>query len=115
MAAGYTKGNIRQAASAHPDIHSLGRSGGTAQWSITGNRPHPPKPATEWLDEWLDSRPQSTVAPSDAREAGLLAGYPWESVRKAAGQSPRIRSVPAHGDSKNDRIWHIISEDEVGA
>lgn len=119
MAAGYTKGNIRQAASAHPDVHSLGRAGGTAQWSITpGDRPRPPKPAPEWLDEWLDAQTDRTVLPSDARHAGQLAGHPWENVRKAAGQSPRIRSVPAHGDSRNDRIWLIVADDsteEAGA
>ncbi|MBI5536693.1 MAG: hypothetical protein HY898_28495 [Deltaproteobacteria bacterium] len=118
MAAGYSKGNIRQAASAHPEVHSLGRAGGTAQWSITpGDRPRPPKPAPEWLDEWLDAQTGRTVLPSDARQAGQLAGHPWENVRKAAGQSSRIRSVPAHGNAKNDRIWVItdITDDQAGA
>lgn len=117
MAAGYTKGNVRQAASAHPEVHSLGRAGGTAQWSIApGDRPRPPKPAPEWLDEWLDAQTGHTVLPSDARQAGQLAGHPWENVRKAAGQSTRIRSVPAHGNAKNDRIWVIVATaEEAGA
>jgi hypothetical protein len=116
MAAGYSKGNIRQAASAHPHVHSLGRAGGTAQWSITPDGPaRAPKPAPEWLDEWLDAQTGRTVLPSDARQAGLLAGHPWENVRKAAGQSPRIRSVPAHGESRNDRIWVFVDADQAGA
>lgn len=113
MAEGYTKGNIRQASSAHPEVHSLGRSGGTAQWSIApGARPRPPKPAPEWLDEWLDAQTERTVSPSDARDAGQLAGHPWDNVRKAAGQSPRIRSIPAQGDARNDRIWLIVQAEE---
>ncbi|QIV83049.1 hypothetical protein [Mycolicibacterium frederiksbergense] len=110
MAIGFTKGNIRAAASAHPDVHTINRKGGTATWSIEpGKRPPAYQGAPQWLDEWLDRQTTDTVDPDDAKLAGEAAGHPWHSVRRAAGMSNRIESIPAHGDSRKDRIWRIAS------
>jgi len=109
MALGYTKGNIRAAASAHPNVHTINRKGGTATWSIQpGYRPPAYEGAPEWLDRWLDQQDDGFVLPEDAKLAGEAAGHPWDSVRRAAGMSQRIESVPAHGDSRKDRIWRIV-------
>ncbi len=115
MALGYSKGNIRAAASAHPDVHTINRKGGTATWSIQpGYRPPAYEGAPEWLDKWLDQQDEGFVLPEDAKLAGEAAGHPWDSVRRAAGLSPRIESVPAHGDSRKDRIWRITDSDGEG-
>ncbi|QRZ04512.1 hypothetical protein [Mycolicibacterium austroafricanum] len=71
--------------------------------------------AAAWLDNWLDKQTTNTVSPNDAKLAGQAAGHPWQSVRRAAGLSPRITSVPAHGDAKTERVWHISDADGVGA
>lgn len=117
MAMGFTKGNIRAASSAHPDVHTINRKGGTATWSIEpGKRPPAYQGAPQWLDEWLDRQTTDTVDPDNAKLAGEAAGHPWHSVRRAAGMSDRIESIPAHGDSRKDRIWRIIRPaEEAGA
>ncbi|WP_285034579.1 hypothetical protein [Mycolicibacterium sp. lyk4-40-TYG-92] len=109
MAQGYSKGNIRAAASAHPDVHTIDKKGGTATWSIQrGYRPPVYEGVPEWLDRWLDQQTGDTITPDDAKAAGEAAGHAWHNVRRAAGQSPRIESVPAHGDSRTERVWRII-------
>ena len=113
MAQGYSKGNIRAAASAHPDVHTIDKTGGTATWSIQhGYRPPVYEGVPEWLDRWLDQQTTDTITPEDAKIAGEAAGHAWHNVRRAAGLSPRIESVPAHGDSRKDRIWRIIRAEE---
>ncbi|WP_460358983.1 hypothetical protein [Mycobacterium sp. ZZG] len=115
-AAGYTTSSIHQARTAHPDMRTVSRKRGRAIWSIVPDQ-HPPRheSAAAWLDNWLDKQPTATVSPEDAKLAGQAAGHPWQSVRRAAGLSPRITSVPAHGDAKTERVWHISDADDVGA
>lgn len=109
IAMGYKKGNIRAASSAHPDVHTLDRKGGTATWSIVPGAKPPERyqSAASWLDEFIDQQPGDTITPDDAKAACEAAGHPWHSVRRAAGISPRIKSVPANGDSRTERVWHI--------
>jgi len=107
-AAGFTRNNLSQAAQAHPDVKTIDRKGGFATWSIEpGKDIGDYLSAPQWLDRWLDEQTTDTVSPDDAKAAGEAAGHPWHSVRRAAGISPRIESLPAHGDSKTDRVWHI--------
>ncbi|WP_307787120.1 hypothetical protein [Mycolicibacterium mengxianglii] len=115
--AGFTRNNLRQAASAHPDVKTVDRKGGCATWSIDpGKQVSGYQSAAQWLDEYLDKQDGNTVLPPDAKLAGEAAGHPWHSVRRAAGLSPRIESVPAYGDAKTERIWKIVDvAEEAGA
>lgn len=107
-AAGFTKNNLRQAVSAHPDVKLISRKGGGATWSIEPGKQVPEYVgAPQWLDDFLDRQTEATVLPEDVRIAGEAAGHPWHSVRRAAGMSSRIESIPAHGHAKNDRLWKI--------
>ena len=117
QALGYSKGSIHQAVSAHPDMRTVSRKRGRAIWSITPDEKPPQyESAAAWLDRWLDHQDGDTVTPDDAKTAGIGAGHPWDSVRRAAGLSTRIESIPAHGDSKTERIWRITDNtDGVGA
>lgn len=109
-AAGYTRNNLSQAAQAHPDVKLINRKGGGATWSIAPGMNIPNyQSAAQWLDAWLDQRDVDTVTPGEAKLAGEAAGHPWHSVRRAAGLSSRIESIPAHGDSKTERIWRIVA------
>jgi hypothetical protein len=115
-AAGYTTSSIHQARTSHPDMRTISRKRGRAIWSIVPDqRPPRHESAAAWLDNWLDKQTTNTVSPDDAKLAGQAAGHPWQSVRRAAGLSPRITSVPAHGDAKTERVWHISDADGVGA
>ncbi|MDN4521416.1 hypothetical protein QYF68_26860 [Mycolicibacterium austroafricanum] len=115
-AAGYTTSSIHQARTSHPDMRTISRKRGRAIWSIVPDqRPPRHESAAAWLDNWLDKQTTNTVSPNDAKLAGQAAGHPWQSVRRAAGLSPRITSVPAHGDAKTERVWHISDADGVGA
>ncbi|MEZ0341528.1 hypothetical protein ACAG25_16270 [Mycobacterium sp. pV006] len=116
QAKGYTKGSIHQAVSAHPDMRTVSRKRGRAIWSITPeHKPPRYESAAAWLDKWLDQQETNTVTPDDAKRAGTAAGHPWDSVRRAAGLSTRIESIPAHGDSKTERVWRITGTEDVGA
>lgn len=117
QALGYSKGSIHQAVSAHPDMRTVSRKRGRAIWSITPDqRPPLYESAAAWLDRWLDNQDGDTVTPDDAKTAGIAAGHPWDSVRRAAGLSTRIESIPAHGDSRTERIWRITDNtDGLGA
>lgn len=109
QALGYTKGSIHQAVSAHPDMHTIDRKRGRAIWSITPDyKPPRYESAEAWLDTWLDKQDTDTVTPDDAKIDGQAAGHPWQSVRRAAARSPRIESIPAHGDARTERIWQIV-------
>ncbi|MCV7214710.1 hypothetical protein H7J51_05350 [Mycobacterium crocinum] len=110
IAAGYRKGNVRAAMSNHPDVHTIDRKGGCATWSIEpGKRPPTYQSAASWLDEFIDRQTTATINPEEAKAAGMAAGHPWHSVRRAAGISPRIESVPAVGDARNNRFWRITN------
>ena len=51
--------------------------------------------------------PDPEVYPDDAKAAGEAAGHPWQNVRRAAGLTTRITSVPAHGEARTERVWKI--------
>lgn len=111
MAQGYAKGLIRQAASNHPDVHTLDRKGGTATWSITGGRAAKLVSAAEWTANYIDGldRDSITVVDKDTfRKAGEAAGYSWTSLRHAATDSDRIRSIPSTG---SETIWQVQTEE----
>jgi len=111
MAQGYAKGLIRQAASNHPDVHTIDRKGGTATWSITGGRAAKLVSAAEWTANYIDGldRDSITVVDKDTfRKAGEAAGYSWTSLRHAATDSGRIRSIPSTG---SETIWQIQTEE----
>jgi len=115
-AAGFTRNNLNQAASAHPDVVTIDRKGGTATWSIEPGKEFPDyQGAAQWLNEWIDKQDSSSVRPEDAKAAAKLAGHPWHNVRRAAGLSDRINSVPARGESKTERIWLIVDRDDESA
>ncbi|MDW5609264.1 hypothetical protein [Mycolicibacterium sp. D5.8-2] len=108
-AAGYTTSSIHQARTAHPYMRTVSRKRGRAIWSIVPDqRPPRHESAAAWLDSWLDKQTTDTVSPDDAKLAGQAAGHPWQSVRRAAGLSARIQSLPAHGEARTERIWRII-------
>ncbi|WP_407686004.1 hypothetical protein [Mycobacterium sp. HUMS_1102779] len=107
--AGYTRSNISQAASAHPDVVAIARTSRGATWSITGDRQSAYVPATEFFTQYLRSLPDAAteIDQSDYQRASAAAGYNWEAAAKAATKHPRIESVPAAGNSRNDRVWLI--------
>lgn len=115
MAAGYLKGNLKQAAANHPDIRTIDRRGigGNATWSIDPTATVTEyQPAPRWLDDYLDRHQGQTLDPDDVRAAAARAGHPWDTIRRAAGRSLRIESLPARGDAKNDRVWQIAQPRE---
>ncbi|ORB84678.1 hypothetical protein B1987_13715 [Mycobacterium kansasii] len=108
-AAGYTRSNLSQAASAHPDVVAINRTSRGATWSITGDRQSAYVPAPDFFAEYLRNLPANAtqIDQADYQRASAAAGYGWESATKAATKHPRIESVPAAGNSRNDRIWMI--------
>lgn len=114
-AAGFTKNNLRQAASAHPDVHTIDRKGGTATWSIEpGTKPARYQSAASWLDDYIDQHSSSTLDPGAVQVAAEAAGQPWHAVQRAASLSPRITSEHAHNGVKNARIWKVAAADDEG-
>lgn len=111
-AAGYTRGNLSQAASAHPDVVVIARTSRGAKWSITGDRESAYVPAPEFFARYLSKLPDGAteVDQTDYQRASASAGYSWEAAAKAATKHPRIESVPAAGNSRNDRVWLIKPE-----
>lgn len=114
-AAGYTRGNLSQAASNHPDIVVISRSSRGATWSITGDRQSAYVPAPDFFAHYLSKLPDGTtqVDQTDYRRASAAAGYGWEAAAKAATKHPRIESVPAEGDGR-ERVWLIRPETNEG-
>lgn len=116
VAAGYTKGNIRAARSCHPDVTTVDRrgQGGAATWSIVPGA-EPPKYISDaqWLDDYLDRQTANEIDPNDVKAAADADGHPWHGVRRAAGLSPRVNSVPAHGDARTERIWQIVDTEKA--
>lgn len=113
QAAGYARNNLYQAASAHPDVKVISREGGSATWWIDPTQPPPAyRSAAEWLDHHIDASNTTELIPAEVRAAAQADGFTWEAVRHAQARNPRINSIPAHGNAKNDRIWQIITPDE---
>ncbi|GAB4944515.1 hypothetical protein MAHJHV49_22940 [Mycobacterium avium subsp. hominissuis] len=116
-AAGYTQSNLSKAASAHPDVVAIARTSRGATWSITGDRQSAYVPATDFFAGYLSNLPPNAtqIDQDDYQRASAAAGYGWEAAAKAATKHPRIGSVPAAGNSRNDRIWLIKPEADEGA
>ncbi|MBI5339024.1 MAG: hypothetical protein HZB45_15190 [Mycolicibacterium rufum] len=116
-AAGYKRGSIAQAASAHPDVIVVNQSSAGNTWSLTGEH-REYVTAGEWFDKYLDRLPQGAddIDQAAFRHAATAAGYSWDAARHAALRSGRIESIPAHGNAKAQRIWRIVTDtDGVGA
>ncbi|GJO37413.1 hypothetical protein NJB1604_02160 [Mycobacterium marinum] len=116
-AAGYTRANLSQAASAHPDVVAIDRTSRGATWSITGDRQSAYIPAPAFFAEYLSNLPAGAtqIDQTDYQRASAAAGYGWEAAAKAATKHPRVESVPAAGNSRNDRIWLLKPEADQGA
>ncbi|ORV85556.1 hypothetical protein AWC11_01650 [Mycobacterium interjectum] len=114
-AAGYTRGNLSQAASGHPDVVAIARTSRGATWSIIGDRRSAYVPATEFFAQYLSNLPPNAtqIDQNDYQRASAAAGYSWEAAAKAATKHPRVESVPAAGNSRNDRVWLIKPETEA--
>jgi AAA domain len=115
-AAGFRQTNVAVAVGKHPDIWVIDRKGGTATWSIERGQQPPPdyQSVADWLNSWLDRQTSDRVLPADARAAGEAAGHTWETLRRTAGFSRRIKSVPAKGAAKSDRIWLLQPAQDEG-
>jgi hypothetical protein len=113
-AVGYRRGSLMQAASTHPDVTVIGKAGGVTTWSLTGQS-EPYLTAGEWLLNYVDGLPADTdvLDPGPLQEAAKEAGYAWDTIRHALQKCPRIDSQPAVGNSKNNRVWHIVGTEET--
>jgi hypothetical protein len=113
-AAGYSRTLLAQAASAHPDVTVIDRSGGTATWSIVPGQQTVYVPASEWVKTYLSELPAGVeiVDQSHFYAAVDAAGIDRSTARKALVGSELVESRPAHGQSKSDRIWHIQQNEQ---
>lgn len=93
----------------------IARTNCSATWSITGDRQSAYVPATEFFAQYLSNLPDGAteIDQSDYQRASAAAGYGWEAAAKAATKHSRIESVPAAGNSRNDRVW-LIKPDAEG-
>jgi hypothetical protein len=114
-AAGYTRGNLSQAARNNPDIVLIDRTNRGATWSITGDRQSAYIPATEFFADYLARLPAGTtvIDQDDYRREARAAGYAEATACKAATKHPRVESVPAYGNSTNQRIWQVLPDEEA--
>lgn len=98
QAAGYTRQQLRTAASSHPDVSVIDRAGGKATWNIVGTASAPYRSALEWANHYFDNLPAGSVVDKDAfRLAGIAAGHSAQASRHAATESGRIESVRGDG------------------
>ncbi|WP_158022594.1 hypothetical protein [Mycolicibacterium gilvum] len=103
QAAGYTRQQLRTAASSHPDVSVIDRAGGKATWNIVGTASAPYRSALEWANHYFDNLPAGSVVDKDAfRLAGIAAGHSAQASRHAATESGRIESVRGDG---LETIW----------
>lgn len=117
--AGYSKSNLSQAASLHPDIVVIARTSRSATWSITGDEQDAHLSAPEFFAQYLDALPAGTIEidRDDYLRVAAEAGYDEVMACRAANRHPRIQSVPVpgHGDRSHDRIWKLLPADVEGA
>lgn len=113
QATGYRESAIRQAISGHPSITAIDRKHKETTYSIVGEGSDY-KPATEWVHDYLDALPANTeTVDVDAFKSAVnTTSYTWPAARMALLRCGRIESVPAHGNSRNERIWRIIPSAE---
>lgn len=110
QSAGYTRQQMRGAASAHPDIVVIDRAGGTAKWNITGEGSTPYRSADEWVTDYLDAQPAGAVIDKTAfRSAASANGHSWTAARHAATESGRIESSRRGSET----IWTLKPPDEA--
>lgn len=105
QAAGYSRQQLRTAASSHPDIAVIDRTRGQATWNITGTHKGPYRPAAEWAVAYFDhlvADGERVVDKERYRAAAAAAGHSWTAVRHAAVDSGRIESV--RGEAQ-ETIW----------
>ncbi|MCV7091765.1 hypothetical protein [Mycobacterium interjectum] len=115
MNAGYTRGSLGQAASAHPDIVTVNRTSRGATWSLLGDHESAYRPATDFFASYLATLPAGSteIDQTDYRRAATAAGYSWDAALKAATGHPRVESQRARGLSKNERVWLLRSDGEA--
>ncbi|MFA7511373.1 MAG: hypothetical protein WCZ29_12905 [Mycolicibacterium vanbaalenii] len=110
QAAGYTRQQLRTAASTHPDVTVIDRTGGKATWDITGATEVPYRSALEWVNRYLDKLTPGTEIDKDRfRQAGIAAGHSWTATRRGATESGRIESVRGDG---LETVW-VVKPDRV--
>src|SRR5690606_28201385 len=61
QAAGYSRQQLRTAASSHPDVSVIDRAGGKATWNIVGTASTPYRSALEWANHYFDTLPAGSV------------------------------------------------------
>lgn len=113
QAEGHRESAIRQAINSHPDLVVIDRKHKETTYSIVGGSSDY-KPATEWVHDYLDALPASdTTVDVDAFKSAVNATpHTWPAARMALLRCGRIESVPAHGNSRNERTWRIIPTTE---
>ncbi|QFS89497.1 hypothetical protein FIV07_02000 [Mycobacterium sp. THAF192] len=105
QAEGYTRQQLRTAASTHPDVTVIDRTGGKATWSIDGTAQTPYRSALEWVNGYLDKLTPGTEIDKDRfRQAGAAAGHSWTATRRGATESGRIESVRGEG---LETVWVV--------
>ncbi|KRD04955.1 hypothetical protein ASE48_20150 [Mycobacterium sp. Root265] len=108
QAQGYTRQQLRGAASANPDIVVIDRAGGTAKWSITGEGSAPYRSADDWVNDYLAALPLGAEVDKTAfRSAAGANGHSWTAARHAATESGRIESTRRGSET----IWTLKSSD----
>ncbi len=108
-AAGYKEQSVRAAASAHPGVNAIWVDGTTA-WSLIGEvQPTAP----EVIAAYLDQLPANTkvVDQTDFYAYAERHGVTRATARKVIVRSGRVDSVPARGNAKAERTWHIVPAD----
>lgn len=110
QAEGYKLGSLRTAASAHPDITQIDRSGGTATWNITGSVTARYRSADDWVTAYFDALPAGSEIDKTAfRSAAATDGHSWTAARHAATESGRIESTRRGSET----IWTLKLPDEA--
>lgn len=109
QAAGYSRQQLRTAASSHPDVTVIDRAGGKATWNITGTAEVPYRSALEWVNHYLDKMSTGSVIDKEEfRLAGIAAGHSWTATRRGATESGRIESVRSDGP---ETTWILKATD----
>lgn len=93
---GYKRQALIGAASRHPDIRVIGRTGDRTQWALDRDQQSNYRPATAWFEDYLAALPvDADELDRDAlRAAGEAAGYQWPNVLLTARRHPRVESRP---------------------
>ncbi|OYN78895.1 hypothetical protein [Mycolicibacterium sphagni] len=113
FAAGYSKSDVGNAAHNQP-IRIAAVKNGITWWCIDPNETVTYKPVREFIGDYLDAlgRDVAEVDPTHFYGAADAAGIDRHTARKVlVRDSGRVESVPAHGQSKVDRIWLLKREE----